>query len=185
MPFLHLPVQSGSNAVLKAMNRNHTADDYRRLADKLRKARPDIALSSDFIVGFPGETDADFADTMTLARDIGFAQAFSFKYSRRAGTPAAAMKNQIHENIMDARLQELQSLLRDQQTKFNESMVGKTISVLFDDNGQHKGQLFGRTPYLQPTFIDADAEIRANLNGLEIDVKITEAQPNNLKGKRA
>ncbi|MFA4994982.1 MAG: tRNA (N6-isopentenyl adenosine(37)-C2)-methylthiotransferase MiaB [Bdellovibrionales bacterium] len=183
MPFLHLPVQSGSNAVLKAMNRKHTRDDYRKLADKLRAARPDIALSSDFIVGFPGETDADFKDTLALVRDIGFAQAFSFKYSRRAGTPAAGMKNQIPEEVMDARLQELQNLLHDQQTKFNESMVGKTISVLFDDNGQHKGQVFGRTPYLQPTFIEAPPEVRAQINGREINVKITEALPNNLKGK--
>jgi len=185
MPFLHLPVQSGADAILKTMNRNHTRDDYRRLVDKLRAARPDIALSSDFIVGFPGETDADFADTINLVRDIGFAQAFSFKYSRRAGTPAAAMKNQIPEAVMDARLQELQNLLRDQQTKFNESMVGKTVSVLFDDNGQHKGQVFGRTPYLQPTFIEADATTRARINGHEINVTITEAQPNNLKGKQA
>jgi tRNA-2-methylthio-N6-dimethylallyladenosine synthase len=182
MPFLHLPIQSGSNAILKAMNRNHTTDDYRQLVDKLRKARPDIALSSDFIVGFPGETDNDFKDTMNLVRDTNFAQAFSFKYSRRAGTPAAAMKNQIPEEIMDARLQELQTLLRDQQTNFNESMVGKTVSVLFDDNGQHEGQVFGRTPYLQPTFIEANASTRAYINGHEINVKITEALPNNLVG---
>jgi tRNA-2-methylthio-N6-dimethylallyladenosine synthase len=182
MPFLHLPAQSGSDAVLEAMNRKHTSDDYRRLIDKLRAARPDIALSSDFIVGFPGETDADFAATMRLVRDIGFAQAFSFKYSRRAGTPAAAMKNQIPEEVSDARLQELQNLLREQQSAFNQNMVGQTVPVLFDDNGQHEGQVFGRTPFMQPTFVEAPADIRTRINGQEIDVRITEALPNNLKG---
>jgi tRNA-2-methylthio-N6-dimethylallyladenosine synthase len=182
MPFLHLPVQSGSDKILDAMNRKHTSDDYRRLVEKLRAARPDIALSSDFIVGFPGETDKDFADTIRLARDVGFAQAFSFKYSRRAGTPAAAMKNQIAEEVMDARLQELQNLLRDQQTAFNRSRVGKTVPVLFDDNGHHEGQVFGRTPWMQPIFIDANAELRARINGFEKNVRVTEALPNNLKG---
>ncbi|MFA5041337.1 MAG: tRNA (N6-isopentenyl adenosine(37)-C2)-methylthiotransferase MiaB [Bdellovibrionales bacterium] len=185
MPFLHLPAQSGSDAILQAMNRKHTSDDYRRLVEKLRKARPDIALSSDFIVGFPGETAADFADTMKLVSDIGFAQAFSFKYSRRAGTPAAEMGNQVSEEVMDVRLQELQSLLHDQQAAFNKSMIGKKLPILFDDNGEHEGQLFGRSPYLQPTYIKADAATRACLNGHEIFVKITEAQPNNLKGTLA
>ncbi len=185
MPFLHLPVQSGSDSVLKAMNRKHTGGDYRRLIGKLREARPDIALSSDFIVGFPGETDADFAATMKLVRDIGFAQAFSFKYSRRPGTPAAEMSDQIPDAVMDARLQELQALLKEQQTAFNASMVGKTLPVLFDDNGEHEGQVFGRTPYLQPTFIEAGKAGREELNGKEIAVTITESQPNNLKGERA
>jgi tRNA-2-methylthio-N6-dimethylallyladenosine synthase len=183
MPFLHLPIQSGSDAVLKAMNRKHSGDDYRRLVDRLRAARPDIAISSDFIVGFPGETDADFAATMHLARDIGFAQAFSFKYSRRAGTPAASMKNQVAEEVKDARLQELQDLLRSQQTAFNESLVGKTVSILFDDNGQHEGQVFGRTPYMQPVFIAADAAARARLTGRVFDVKIMGAGLNSLRGE--
>jgi tRNA-2-methylthio-N6-dimethylallyladenosine synthase len=183
MPFLHLPIQSGSDIILEAMNRKHTANDYRRLIDRLRTMRPDIAMSSDFIVGFPGETDADFAATMKLVRDIGFAQAFSFKYSRRAGTPATALKNQIPEEVMDARLQELQNLLRDQQTAFNQSLVGKTVSILFDDNGQHEGQVFGRTPYLQPTFVAGSSDVRAQINGQEMKVRITEALQNNLKGE--
>ena len=151
MPFLHLPVQSGSDAILEAMNRRHKADDYRRIIDKLRTARPDIALSSDFIVGFPGETDADHAATMQLAREIGFAQAYSFKYSRRPGTPAAAMTNQIAEDVKDARLQELQTLLRAQQDAFNQSLVGKTLPVLFDGPRKNKDGLSGQTePWPQP-----------------------------------
>ncbi len=183
MPFLHLPVQSGSDAILEAMNRKHKADDYRRLIEKLRAARPDIAVSSDFIVGFPGETNADFAATIQLVRDIGFAQAFSFKYSRRPGTPAAAMIPQIAEDVKDARLQELQGLLRDQQTAFNQSLVGKTIQVLFDDDGRHEGQIFGRSPFMQSAYIDAPAAARPRIVGQELDVTITEARPNSLKGE--
>lgn len=179
MPFLHLPVQSGSDRILESMNRKHTGDDYRRLVEKLRTARPDLALSSDFIVGFPGETDADFAETMRLVRDVGFAQAFSFKYSRRPGTPAATMKAQIPENVKDARLQELQALLREQQRTFNESFVAKTVSVLFDDNGQHHGQVFGRTPFMQPIFVETEDK---GLSGQERNVRVTEALLNNLKG---
>lgn len=182
MPFLHLPVQSGSDSILAAMNRKHTGDSYRRLVEALRSARPDIALSSDFIVGFPEETDADFQATMQLVRDIGFAQAFSFKYSRRPGTPAAAMKNQIPEAVQDARLQELQKLLGGQQVQFNKGFVGKTVPVLFDDNGGHDGQMFGRTPFMQPVFVPASAEKRSMLNGQERRVTITDAQFNSLKG---
>lgn len=182
MPFLHLPVQSGADAVLKAMNRKHTADSYRRLIEKLRAARPDIALSSDFIVGFPGERERDFADTMRLVRDVGFAQAFSFKYSRRLGTPAASMPNQIPEDVQDARLQELQTLLRAQQLAFNESLIGKTVPVLFDDNGQHQGQVFGRTPYMQPIFVAGSVSDRGGLSGQEQDVEVREAFLNNLTG---
>jgi len=149
MPFMHLPVQSGSDRILEKMNRKHTADDYRRVIDRLRDARPDVALSSDFIVGFPGETDDDFAATLALVREIGFAQAYSFKYSRRPGTPAAAMPNQIADDIQDARLAELQALLRTQQEEFNRRLLGKEIPVLFENPSEHTGKLFGRTPYLQ------------------------------------
>src|SRR5262249_44405504 len=145
MPFMHLPVQSGADTILEAMNRKHTSDDYRRIIDKLRAARPDIALSSDFIVGFPGETDADFAATMNLVREINFAQAYSFKYSRRPGTPAASMTNQIAEDVKEKRLHELQDLLWQQQKAFNQSMVGKKLSVLLDGRGKLAGQLHGRT----------------------------------------
>jgi tRNA-2-methylthio-N6-dimethylallyladenosine synthase len=182
MPFLHLPVQSGSDAILEAMNRKHKAEDFRRMTDKLRNVRPDIALSSDFIVGFPGENDADFAATMQLVRDTGFAQAFSFKYSRRPGTPAAAMTNQIAEDVKDARLQELQNLLRDQQTSFNQSLVGHTIPVLFDDEGRHEGQLFGRSPFMQSTYIPLPMSAQ-RFAGQELDVKITQARPNSLNGE--
>jgi len=182
MPFLHLPVQSGSDAILEAMNRKHKADDYRRLIDKLRTARPDLALSSDFIVGFPGESDADFAATMQLVRDVNYAQAFSFKYSRRPGTPAAAMTNQIAEDIKDARLQELQALLRDQQIAFNQSLVGQTLDVLFDDDGRHETQLHGRSPFMQSTYIDKLPTGCETLVGKEIKVKITNARQNSLNG---
>ena len=185
MPFLHLPVQNGSDRILDAMNRKHTSDDYRRIIDKLRAARSDIALSSDFITGFPGETDADHAATMQLVRDIGFAQAYSFKYSRRPGTPAAAMTNQIAEDIKDARLQELQALLRDQQMAFNQSLVGKTLPVLFDDDGRHQGQLHGRSPYMQSTYIPLPEVARERLQGQEINVKITAARQSSLNGEIA
>ncbi|MDE2029102.1 MAG: tRNA (N6-isopentenyl adenosine(37)-C2)-methylthiotransferase MiaB, partial [Alphaproteobacteria bacterium] len=184
MPFLHLPVQSGSDAVLEAMNRKHTSDDYRRIVDKLRAARPDLALSSDFIVGFPGETDADHAATMRLVRDIGFAQAYSFKYSRRPGTPAAAMANQVAEDAADARLQELQELLRAQQKAFNRSLVGKTIPILFDGFGRQDGQLHGRAPFMQSTYIAAPHTAQ-RLIGQELDVTISQARQNSLIGALA
>jgi len=180
MPFLHLPVQSGSDRILKAMNRDYRADDYRRLIDKLRQIRPDMAVSSDFIVGFPGEAASDFEQTMRLIRDIGFAQAFSFKYSRRAGTPAAALPSQISEKVKTERLLELQKLLRAQQTAFNEQMVGRTVSILIDDKNEHKNRFFGRSPYMQSTFIDASDQ---DLLCQEITVKITKAGANSLKGK--
>ena len=183
MPFLHLPVQSGSDTILGAMNRKHKADDYRRLIDKLRTARPDLALSSDFIVGFPGESDKDFAATMQLVRDVNYAQAFSFKYSRRPGTPAAAMTNQIAEDVKDARLQELQALLREQQITFNQSLVGKTLPVLFDDDGRHETQLHGRSPFMQSTYIDKPAGECARIVGQEMDVRITNARQNSLNGE--
>ena len=178
MPFLHLPVQSGSDRVLEMMNRKHTADDYRRIIDKLRRARPDIALSSDFIVGFPGETDEDFKETLRLVRDVGFAQAFSFKYSRRPGTPAAALPDQIPEQAQDARLQELQALLRQQQDSFNQGCVSKIMPVLCDGESRREGMVFGRTPYLQAIHVAGPPR----LIGQEIMVKITEAGTNSLKG---
>ena len=141
MPYLHLPVQSGSDRVLAAMNRKYTADEFRRLIDKLRAARPGIAFSSDFIVGHPGETEADFEATLTLIRDIDFALAYTFKYSQRPGTPAAGAPGQVPEPDKDRRLQTLQALLRDQQTRFNDACVGRTMSVLFTGTGRHPGQI--------------------------------------------
>jgi tRNA-2-methylthio-N6-dimethylallyladenosine synthase len=155
MPYLHLPVQSGSDAVLEAMNRKHRADDYRRIVDKLRAARPDMALTSDFIVGFPGESDADFEATMQLIRDVGFATAFSFKYSKRPGTPAAALKKQVAEDVKSARLESLQALLTRQQHDFDDAQIGRVLPVLFEKPGRDDGQLVGRTPYMQPVHVQA------------------------------
>jgi len=155
MPFLHLPVQAGSDAILKAMNRGHTAAHYRDVVGRLRQARPDIALSGDFIVGFPGESDKDFAATLQLVRDVGYAQAFSFKYSARPGTPAAAMPNQVPEAVKDERLAALQALLREQQLAFNAAMAGRRMHVLLDRQGKLPGQLLGRSPYMQPVVIEA------------------------------
>jgi tRNA-2-methylthio-N6-dimethylallyladenosine synthase len=154
MPFLHLPAQSGSDQVLAAMHRRHTADDYRRTVGKLRRARPDLALSSDFIVGFPGESDLDFQATLDLVAEVGFAQAYSFKYSPRPGTPAAAEK-QIPEPVRAERLATLQALLQTQQRAFNDASVGSLMLVLFEKPGRHEGQLVGRSPYLQPVHADA------------------------------
>ncbi len=155
MPFLHLPVQSGSDRILAAMNRRHTADDYRRLADKLRDTRPDIGLSSDFIVGFPGETDDDFAATIKLVEDVEFTQAYSFKYSARPGTPAAMMENQVADEVKGERLHILQELLNAQQLAFNRSCVGRVMAVLLDRKGREKGQLVGRSPYMQAVHVEA------------------------------
>ena len=149
MPYLHLPVQSGSDRILKAMNRQHTADDYLKLIERIRAARPDIAMSCDFIVGFPGEREADFEATLRLVREVGYASAFSFKYSRRPGTPAAALPGQVAEEVKDERLARLNALLDEQQKAFNASQVGKTLPVLFERKGRHPGQLIGRSPYLQ------------------------------------
>ncbi|MCI3135547.1 tRNA (N6-isopentenyl adenosine(37)-C2)-methylthiotransferase MiaB [Phenylobacterium aquaticum] len=149
MPYLHLPVQSGSDKILKAMNRAHTADSYLKLIETIRAARPDIALSGDFIVGFPGERDADFEATLQLVREVGYASAFSFKYSRRPGTPAAAMPGQVAEAVKDERLARLNALLDEQQVAFNQSQVGRVLPVLFEKPGRHPGQLSGRSPYLQ------------------------------------
>jgi tRNA-2-methylthio-N6-dimethylallyladenosine synthase len=178
MPFLHLPVQSGSDRVLKAMNRQHTAEDYFRLVERIRAARPDIALSSDFIVGFPGETDKDFEATMALIREVSFAQAFSFKYSPRPGTPASAAKIQVPEEVKDERLYALQALLREQQDAFNASCEGRTFPVLFEKPGRRAGQAIGRSPYLQAVY----AEDAAHLIGEIAQVRIEEAKPNSLRG---
>ena len=178
MPYLHLPVQSGSDRVLAAMNRQHTRDDYLRLVERIRAARRDIALSSDFIVGFPGETDADFEDTMALVRQVGYAQAFSFKYSPRPGTPAAAARKQIPEDVKSARLQSLQALLTEQQNAFAKSCEGTVMAVLFERPGRKAGQAMGRSPYLQPVHID-DA---SHLIGTIADVRIDRALPNSLSG---
>ena len=178
MPFLHLPVQSGSDTVLKAMNRRHTADDYRRLAGRLRGARPDIGLSSDFIVGFPGETDADFAGTLGLVEEIGFVQAYSFKYNRRPGTPAAAMDAQVPETVKNERLEVLQDVLNAQQLAFNRSCVGRVLPVLLDRPGRKPGQLVGRSPYMQAVHVDDPIEGP----GAIVRLVITAAHANSLKG---
>jgi tRNA-2-methylthio-N6-dimethylallyladenosine synthase len=178
MPYLHLPVQSGSDRVLAAMNRQHTADDYRRIVERLRQVRPDIALSSDFIVGHPGEEDADFGATLRLVEEIGYAQAYSFKYSPRPGTPAAAMTDQISERVKSERLDRLQGLLRTQQEAFNRACVGRVLTVLLDRGGRHHGNLAGRSPYLQPVQVSAPP---ARLGTLA-EVEIRSAQWNSLTG---
>ncbi len=178
MPFLHLPVQSGSDRVLAAMNRRHTADDYLRLVDRLRDARPDLALSSDFITGHPGETDADHAATLRLVERVGFAQAFSFKYSARPGTPAAGAPAQVPEAVRDERLQSLQALLRAQQAAFNTACTGRSLEVLVTGAGRHPGQIAGRSPYLQPVHLDGPASLVGRL----VEVRIAAGHPNSLQG---
>lgn len=178
MPFLHLPVQSGSDRILRAMNRGHTADEYRDIVRRLRDVRPDLALSSDFIVGHPGETDEDFEATMQLVRDVTFAQAYSFKYSPRPGTPAAGAPLQVPEDVKDARLQALQVLLRQQQDAFNAALVGQTIPVLFTGEGRKPGQIAGRSPWLQPVHVSGPR----HLIGQELPVRITERLTNSLGG---
>lgn len=178
MPYLHLPVQSGSDAVLKAMNRGHTADHYLRLVEKIRGARADMAMSGDFIVGFPGETEKDFESTLDLVREVNYASAFSFKYSPRPGTPAAGHDRQLSEAEKSARLQELQSLIHAQQTAFNAAMVGKTVPILLEKPGRDPGQLVGRSPYLQSVHIQADK----SLIGRIVDTHITGVGTNTLSG---
>jgi tRNA-2-methylthio-N6-dimethylallyladenosine synthase len=181
MPFLHLPVQSGSDRVLTAMNRRHSAADYLRLVEKLRDARPDLALSSDFIIGHPGETEADFRATLDLVRSVGFAQAFSFKYSPRPGTPAAGASAQVPDAEKEHRLAELQALLREQQAQFNAGCVGQALPILFTGPGRHRDQVAGRSPYLQPVHVMGPQE----LIGREISVAIRAALPNSLSGTLA
>ena len=178
MPFLHLPVQSGSDRVLRLMNRGHTAADYLRLVERLRAARPDLALSTDIIAGHPGETAADHAATLALIREVGFAQAFSFKYSARPGTPAAAMAGQVEEATKEARLAEIQALLREQQTAFNRSRVGLVAEVLVTGPGRHPGQMAGRTPWLTPVHFDGPADLVGRL----VPVRILAGHPHSLTG---
>ena len=181
MPYLHLPVQSGSDRVLEAMNRQHTGEDYRRLVDRVRAARPEIALTSDFIVGFPDEGDADFEATLKLVRDLHYATAFSFKYSKRPGTPASTMRKQVPEDVKTARLAELQKLLLGQQHRFDDAQIGRTMPVLFEKNGQRPGQIMGRTPYLQPVHVTAGEELVGQVR----NVAITRRTANSLHGALA
>ena len=169
MPYLHLPVQAGSDAVLDAMNRGHTADDYLRMVDALRAARPDLALTSDFIVGFPGETATDFDATMALVDRVAYAGAFSFKYSARPGTPAAAMINQVPEAEKSARLTALQALLQQQQDDFNARCVGLTLPVLLDRTGRNDGQVVGRSPYLQPVYVNGPDTLIGQIHSVSFD----------------
>ena len=178
MPFLHLPVQSGSDRVLKAMNRSHTADGYLRVLERFRAARPDIALSGDFIVGFPGETEAEFAETLRLVEAVGYAQAFSFKYSPRPGTPAAAMDGQVPREVMEERLQRLQAALGRDQLAFNQASVGKRCDVLVERRGKKPGQWLGKSPWLQSVHFEGEAAI-----GDLVEVELTQAGPNSLHGE--
>ncbi len=179
MPYLHLPFQAGSDRVLAAMNRRHTAADYLALVERIRAARSDLALSTDVIVGFPGETEADFAATLEMVEHVGFAQAFSFKYSPRPGTPGAGLPDQVSEDVKIERLHRLQDLLDRQQTGFNSSCVGKVMPVLFERAGRHPGQLIGRSPYLQAVHAKADSSLLGRL----VDVTIVSAGPNSLAGE--
>jgi tRNA-2-methylthio-N6-dimethylallyladenosine synthase len=181
MPFLHLPVQSGSDRVLEAMNRQHKARRYYDIVEKLRAARPDMALSSDFIVGFPGESETDFAATMKLVEEIGFAQAFSFNYSIRPGTPGAAMENQVPEAVKNERLQRLQAVLNAQQVAFNRAMIGRVLPVLLEKPGKRAGQLVGRSPYLQAVHVMAD---RSEI-GRVVDLHIDDIGHFSMSGSRA
>ncbi len=177
MPYLHLPVQSGSDKVLKAMNRKHTAEHYLRLLERIREARPDIALSGDFIVGFPGEEEADFEDTLALCREVKYAQAYSFKYSARPGTPAADRAH-VDESVKADRLARLQELLNQHQYDFQTSMVGKTLPVLLEKPGREAGQMVGKSPYLQAVHVDAD---QADV-GKIVQAEIIKSQKNSLSG---
>lgn len=176
MPYLHLPVQAGSDAILKAMNRSHSVDSYLAILEKVRAARPDIALSGDFIVGFPGESEADFAATVALVETVGYAQAYSFKYSRRPGTPAATMADQIAEEVMDDRLQRLQAAINAEQLAFNAATVGRRTRLLLERNGKREGQLIGKTPWLQSAHVIAPGLAIGDM----VDVTLTEAGPNSL-----
>ncbi len=178
MPYLHLPVQAGSDKILKAMNRAHTAESYLRVIEKVRAARPDIAISGDFIVGFPGERDADFEATLQLVREVDYASCFSFKYSRRPGTPAAAMPGQVAEEVKAERLARLNALLDEQRMAFNRAQEGRTLGVLFEKAGRHPGQLIGKSPYLQAVFVTAPDRMLGQI----VPVKIESAAQNSLGG---
>ena len=177
MPYLHLPVQSGSNRILKAMNRSHTAETYLAILEKMRAARPDIALSGDFIVGFPGETEEDFEATLQIVDAVRYASAYSFKYSSRPGTPAAQMEDQIPRDIMDDRLQRLQTRITEHQLAFNRSTVGVDTKVLIERTGKYASQMIGRSPWLQSVHVDTDAA-----PGEIVDVTLVAAGPNSMSG---
>ena len=177
MPYLHLPVQSGSDSILKAMNRSHSADSYLRTIEKVRAARPDIAVSGDFIVGFPGESDEDFTRTLAIVDAVGYASAYSFKYSARPGTPAATMAGAVAPQVMDDRLQRLQARLAEHSLAFNHATVGKQTRILIDRKGRLPGQMIGKSPWLQSVFVETDAKI-----GDMLDVTVTRALPNSLGG---
>lgn len=179
MPFMHLPVQSGSDRILRKMNRRHTAEEYLDIISRMRAVRPDIAFSSDFIVGFPGESDEDFEATIKLIEDVGFAQSYSFKYSMRPGTPAAEDENQVAEEVKSERLARLQALLDQQLRDFNAGCIGMQMPVLLEKQGRNKGQMAGRSPYMQSVHID-DCTLPV---GTFVDVKISECLPHGLKGE--
>ena len=179
MPYLHLPIQSGSNRVLKIMNRGHTTDDYMKVIERLRANCPSIALTSDFIVGFPGETDAEFEETLDVIRAVNYASAFSFKYSPRPGTPAAENKKQIPEDVKSERLARLQNLVSDQQSAFNQTCVGLTLPVLIEKPGRQEGQMIGRSPYLQSVYLDIGAEALGQI----VSAQILAVGPNSLSGQ--
>jgi tRNA-2-methylthio-N6-dimethylallyladenosine synthase len=177
MPYLHLPVQSGSNRILKAMNRSHTAGTYLAIIEKMRAARPDVALSGDFIVGFPGETEEDFQATLNIVDEVRYASAYSFKYSARPGTPAATMEDQIPREIMDDRLQRLQAKINEHQLAFNRSKVGVDTQILIERSGKHDGQMIGRSPWLQSVHVETDAQ-----PGDIVHVTLVAAGPNSMAG---
>ncbi|WP_422009974.1 tRNA (N6-isopentenyl adenosine(37)-C2)-methylthiotransferase MiaB [Reyranella sp.] len=179
MPYLHLPVQSGSNRILDAMNRRHDRDLYLRIVERLRNARADLALSSDFIVGFPGESDADFDDTMRLIDEVGFASAYAFRYSRRPGTPGAALVDQVPENVKVARLAALQALVARQAREFNESKAGSVVPVLFAEAGRKPGQIMGKTPWLQSVYVQGNPRLFGHI----VDVRLIEGYANSLLGE--
>ncbi len=180
MPYLHLPLQSGSDGILDAMNRKHTAQSYFEIIERLRRVRPDIALSSDFIVGFPGESEKDFEATLNAVRQVTYASAYSFKYSPRPGTPAGAYESQVPETVKEERLARLQALLTIQQTAFNNSKLGEILPVLFDREGKRDGQLMGKTPFLQSLYVD---HANPRLQGQIVPVRVTGAFQNGLKGE--
>jgi len=177
MPYLHLPVQSGSDKILRAMNRSHSAESYLETLEKVRAARPDIAISGDFIVGFPGETDEDFTDTLAMVDAVGYASAYSFKYSARPGTPAAVMEGAVASQVMDDRLQRLQARLAEHSLAFNRATIGKDTRILIDRRGRLPGQMIGKSPWLQSVFVETGATI-----GEMLDVTVTQALPNSLGG---
>jgi len=181
MPYLHLPVQSGNNRILKGMNRQHTAEDYLRILEQVRAARSDIALSGDFIVGFPGESEAEFEDTLSIVDEVRYAACFSFKYSPRPGTPAATMDGQIAPEVMDERLQRLQARIGHHQYAFNQASVGKTCTILVERKGRHPGQWLGKSPWLQSVWFEGAESLGAAIGDL-VEVELAEAGPNSLKG---